>query len=259
MLRSLWIAKTGMESQQTNIDVISHNLANVSTNGFKRSRPVFEDLVYQTMRQPGAQASQQTQVPSGLQIGTGARPVATERIHIQGNLQQTGNTFDMAIQGNGFFQVQLPDGTLAYTRDGAFQVNSEGTVVTANGDILQPQITVPSDAIGVDIAQDGTVTVTQPGNVTTTQGPIQLTNFINPTGLQSIGDNLYLETVSSGTPNTSNPGLNVLGTLQQGFVETSNVNVVEELINMIQAQRAYEINSRSIQASDQMLQRLVQL
>ena len=259
MLRSLWIAKTGMESQQTNIDVISHNLANVSTNGFKRSRPVFEDLVYQTLRQPGAQASQQTQVPSGLQIGTGARPVATERIHLQGNLQQTGNTFDMAIQGNGFFQVQLPDGTLAYTRDGAFQVNSEGTVVTANGDILQPQITVPADAIGVDIAQDGTITVTQPGNVTTTQGPIQLTNFINPTGLQSVGDNLYLETVSSGTPNTSNPGLNGLGTLQQGFVETSNVNVVEELINMIQAQRAYEINSRSIQASDQMLQRLVQL
>jgi flagellar basal-body rod protein FlgG len=259
MLRSLWIAKTGMESQQTNIDVISNNLANVSTNGFKRSRPVFEDLVYQTLRQPGAQASQQTQVPSGLQLGTGARPVATERIHLQGNLQQTGNTFDMAIQGNGFFQVQLPDGTLAYTRDGAFQVNSEGTVVTANGDILQPQITVPTDAIGVDIAQDGTITVTQPGNVTTTQGPIQLTNFINPTGLQSIGDNLYLETVSSGTPNTSNPGLNGLGTLQQGFVETSNVNVVEELINMIQAQRAYEINSRSIQASDQMLQRLVQL
>jgi flagellar basal-body rod protein FlgG len=259
MLRSLWIAKTGMESQQTNIDVISNNLANVSTNGFKRSRPVFEDLVYQTLRQPGAQASQQTQVPSGLQLGTGARPVATERIHLQGNLQQTGNTFDMAIQGNGFFQVQLPDGTLAYTRDGAFQVNSEGTVVTANGDILQPQITVPADAIGVDIAQDGTVTVTQPGNVVTQQGPIQLTNFINPTGLQSIGDNLYLETVSSGTPNTSNPGLNGLGTLQQGFVETSNVNVVEELINMIQAQRAYEINSRSIQASDQMLQRLVQL
>jgi flagellar basal-body rod protein FlgG len=259
MLRSLWIAKTGMESQQTNIDVISHNLANVSTNGFKRSRPVFEDLVYQTLRQPGAQASQQTQVPSGLQIGTGARPVATERIHLQGNLQQTGNTFDMAIQGNGFFQVQLPDGTLAYTRDGAFQVNSEGTVVTANGDILQPQITVPADAIGVDIAQDGTISVTQPGNVVTQQGPIQLTNFINPTGLQSIGDNLYLETVSSGTPNTSNPGLNGLGTLQQGFVETSNVNVVEELINMIQAQRAYEINSRSIQASDQMLQRLVQL
>lgn len=259
MLRSLWIAKTGMESQQTNIDVISNNLANVSTNGFKRSRPVFEDLVYQTLRQPGSQASQQTQVPSGLQIGTGARPVATERMHIQGNLQQTGNSLDLAIQGNGFFQVQLPDGTLAYTRDGAFQVNSEGTVVTANGDILQPQITIPEDAVAISIAKDGTVTITQPGNTTTTQGPIQLTNFINPTGLQSIGDNLYLETVSSGTPNASNPGLNGLGTLQQGFVETSNVNVVEELINMIQAQRAYEINSRSIQASDQMLQRLVQL
>jgi len=259
MLRSLWIAKTGMESQQLNIDVISHNLANVSTNGFKRSRPVFEDLIYQTLRQPGAQASQQTQVPSGLQIGSGARPVATERIFLQGNLQQTGNSLDMAVQGNGFFQVQLPDGTLAYTRDGSFQVNSEGTVVTANGDVLQPQITVPSDALSVSIAQDGTVTITQPNNVSVTQGPIQLTSFINPAGLQSVGDNLYLETVASGTPNTSNPGLNGLGTLQQGFVETSNVNVVEELINMIQAQRAYEINSRSIQASDQMLQRLVQL
>lgn len=259
MLRSLWIAKTGMESQQTNIDVISHNLANVSTNGFKRSRPVFEDLIYQTIRQAGAQASQQTQVPSGLQIGTGARPVATERIFLQGNLQQTGNSFDMAIQGNGFFQVQLPDGTLAYTRDGAFQVNSEGTVVTANGDVLQPQITVPADALGVTIAKDGTVTITQPNNVTSTQGPIQLTNFINPAGLQSAGDNLYLETIASGTPNSSNPGLNGLGTLQQGFVETSNVNVVEELINMIQAQRAYELNSKSIQASDQMLQRLVQI
>jgi flagellar basal-body rod protein FlgG len=259
MLRSLWIAKTGMESQQTNIDVISHNLANVSTNGFKRSRPVFEDLIYQTMRQPGAQATQQSQIPSGLQLGTGARPVATERIFIQGNLQKTDNVLDLAISGNGFFQIQLPDGTLAYTRDGSFQVNSEGTVVTANGDVLQPQITLPADAISVTIAKDGTVSILQPGNVVTTQGPIQLTNFINPAGLQSIGDNLYLETVSSGTPNTSNPGVNGLGTIQQGFVETSNVNVVEELINMIQAQRAYEINSKAIQASDQMLQRLVQL
>lgn len=259
MLRSLWIAKTGMESQQTNIDVISHNLANVSTNGFKKSRPVFEDLIYVTLRQPGAQASQQTEVPSGLQLGTGARPVATERIHIQGGITQTGNSFDIAIQGNGFFQVQLPDGSLAYTRDGAFQVNNQGIVVTANGDVLQPQITVPVDAVSVTIARDGTVTVTQPNNVTQIQGPIQLTNFINPTGLQSVGDNLYLETVASGTPNTANPGQNALGTLQQGFVETSNVSVVEELINMIQAQRAYEINSKSIQASDQMLQRLVQI
>lgn len=259
MLRSLWIAKTGMESQQTNIDVISHNLANVSTNGFKRSRPVFEDLIYVTLRQPGAQASQQTEVPSGLQLGTGARPVATERIHIQGGITQTGNSFDIAIQGNGFFQVQLPDGSLAYTRDGAFQVNNQGIVVTANGDVLQPQITVPVDAVSVTIARDGTVTVTQPNNVTQIQGPIQLTNFINPTGLQSVGDNLYLETVASGTPNTADPGQNALGTLQQGFLETSNVSVVEELINMIQAQRAYEINSKSIQASDQMLQRLVQI
>ncbi len=259
MLRSLWIAKTGMESQQTNIDVISNNLANVSTNGFKKTRPVFEDLIYVTLRQPGSQASQQTQVPSGLQLGTGARPVATERIHIQGGITQTGNSFDIAIQGNGFFQVQLPDGTLAYTRDGAFQVNNQGVVVTANGDVLQPQITVPVDAVKVDIAKDGTVTITQPNNVTQIQGPIQLTNFINPTGLQSVGDNLYLETVASGTPNTANPGQNALGTLQQSFLETSNVSVVEELVNMIQAQRAYEINSKAIQASDQMLQRLVQI
>ncbi|GBG15823.1 flagellar basal-body rod protein FlgG [Novimethylophilus kurashikiensis] len=259
MLRSLWIAKTGMESQQTNIDVISHNLANVATNGFKRSRPVFEDLIYQTLRQPGAQASQQNQIPSGLQLGTGARPVATERIHIQGNLQQTGNSLDLAVSGNGFFQVQLSDGTLAYTRDGSFQVNSEGTVVTANGDILQPQITIPNDAISVTVAKDGTVTIVQTGNVTSTQGPIQLSNFINPAGLQSVGDNLYLETVASGTPNTSNPGSNGLGSLNQGFVETSNVNVTEELVNMITAQRAYEINSKAITASDQMLQRLVQM
>jgi flagellar basal-body rod protein FlgG len=259
MLRSLWIAKTGMESQQTNIDVISNNLANVSTNGFKRSRPVFEDLIYQTIRQPGAQASQQNQIPSGLQLGTGARPVSTERIFLQGNLAQTGNSLDLAIQGNGFFQIQLGDGSLAYTRDGSFQVNSQGTLVTANGDVLQPQITLPADTVTLTIAKDGTVTITQPGPTTTTQGPIQLSNFINPAGLQSIGDNLYQETVASGTPNTSNPGINGLGTLQEGFVETSNVNVVEELINMIQAQRAYELNSKSISASDQMLQRLVQM
>lgn len=259
MLRSLWIAKTGMEAQQTNIDVISNNLANVSTNGFKQSRPVFEDLIYQTLRQPGAQASQQSQVPSGLQIGTGARPVATERIFLQGNLQQTGNSLDLAIQGNGFFQIQLADGTLAYTRDGSFQVNSDGTVVTANGDILQPQITVPADAISLTVAKDGTVSITQSGNTISTQGPIQLTNFINPAGLQSVGDNLFVETVASGTANTANAGLNGLGTINGGFVETSNVSVVNELINMIQAQRAYEINSKAIQASDQMLQRLVQL
>ncbi len=259
MLRSLWIAKTGMESQQTNIDVISHNLANVSTNGFKRSRPVFEDLIYQTLRQPGAQASQQSQVPSGLQLGTGARPVATERIFIQGNLQQTGNSLDLAINGNGFFQIQQADGTLAYTRDGAFQVNSEGTVVTANGDVLQPQITIPSGTVTLTVAKDGTVSSTDSAGTATTLGQIQLTSFINPAGLQSIGDNLYLETTASGTANTANANANGMGSLQQGFVETSNVNVVEELITMITAQRAYEINSKAIQASDQMLQKLANL
>jgi flagellar basal-body rod protein FlgG len=259
MFSSLWIAKTGMEAQQTNIDVISNNLANVSTNGFKKSRPVFEDLIYQTLRQPGAQASQQNQIPSGLQVGTGVRPVSTERVFLQGNLQQTTNTLDMAIQGNGFFQIQRPDGSLAYTRDGSFQINNQGTLVTANGDVLQPQVTLPINAVNVTIAQDGTVTITEPGGTTVTQGPIQLSNFINPAGLQSIGDNLYQETVSSGTPNTSNPGLNGLGSLQQGYVETSNVNVVEEMVNMIQAQRAYELNSKAISASDQMLQNLVQI
>lgn len=260
MMRSLWIAKTGMESQQTNIDVISHNLANVSTNGFKKSRPVFEDMIYQTIRQAGTQASQQNQVPTGLQMGTGARPVANERIHIQGNLQQTNNAFDLAISGNGFFQVQLPDGTLAYTRDGSFQVNSDGVMVDANGNILQPQITTTAAMTSITIAKDGTVTAATSGtSAVTTLGTIQLTGFINPTGLQSLGDNLYAETVASGTANTSNPQINGLGSINQNFVETSNVNVVEEMINMIQAQRAYEINSKSIQASDQMLQRLVQL
>lgn len=256
MLRSLWIAKTGMESQQTNIDVISNNLANISTNGFKQSRPVFEDLVYQTLRQSGAQATQLNQIPSGLQIGTGARPVASVRIMTQGNLQQTSNPLDLAINGAGFFQVQLPDGTLGYTRNGPFQVNSQGQVVTANGDVLQPAITVPSNAVSVTIGSDGTVSVLLAGNTTSTQGPIQLSNFINPGGLQSIGDNILQETVSSGTPLTANPGLNGLGTLNQGYVETSNVNVVEEMVNMITAQRAYEINSKAITASDQMLQKL---
>ncbi len=259
MLRSLWIAKTGMETQQTNIDVISNNLANASTNGFKTSRPVFEDLIYVTLRQPGSQASQQTQVPSGLQLGTGARPVATERIHLQGGLQQTQNSFDLAIEGNGFFQVQQPDGTLAYTRDGAFQINNQGVLVTANGDPVQPQITVPVNTVSVTIARDGTVTLTGPNNAVTTQGPITLTNFISPTGLESVGDNLYLETVASGAPNTGTPGTNALGSVQQGFLENSNVSVVNELVNMIQAQRAYEINSKAIEASDAMLQRLVQM
>jgi len=260
MIRSLWISKTGLEAQQTNLDVIANNLANVQTNGFKRSRAVFEDLLYQTLRAPGAQSSQATQLPSGLHIGTGVRPVATARIHTQGNLQQTGNPLDVAINGQGFFQVQLPDGTSAYTRDGAFHLDAQGQIVNSNGFPLAPTLTVPANALAVTIAQDGVVTVTQAGNPQPVQiGQIQLANFINPAGLQPIGQNLYLETAASGTPTTGTPGSNGLGLLNQGYVEASNVNVVEELVNMIQAQRAFEINSRAIQVSDQMLQRLAQL
>ncbi|MFZ5511786.1 MAG: flagellar basal-body rod protein FlgG [Pseudomonadota bacterium] len=260
MIRSLWIARTGLDAQQTQLDVTSNNLANVSTNGFKRARAVFEDLLYQTLRQPGASSSAQTQIPSGLQLGTGVRTVATERIHTQGNLVQTGNALDVAIQGPGYFQIQLPDGTTAYTRDGAFQKDSQGQIVTSNGYTLQPSITIPSNALSVTIGSDGVVTVLQPGSATPVQiGQIQLATFVNPGGLQSMGQNLYLETASSGTATPNTPGTNGAGLLNQNYVETSNVNVVEELVNLIQTQRAYEINSRSIQTSDSMLGRLAQL
>ena len=260
MIRSLWISKTGLDAQQTQMDVISNNLANVSTSGFKRSRAVFEDLLYQTMRQPGAQSSQQTQLPSGMQIGTGVRSVATERIFEQGNLQATSNDKDIAIQGAGFFQVLMPDGTAAYTRDGSFQIDSQGQLVTSSGYAIQPALTIPAGAQSVTVARDGTVSVTLQGTAATTQiGTLQLATFVNPTGLESKGENLYVETGASGSPNTNTPGTNGSGTLSQGFVETSNVNVVEELVNMIQTQRAYEINSKAITTSDQMLQRLSQL
>ncbi|OIR08427.1 flagellar basal-body rod protein FlgG [mine drainage metagenome] len=260
MIRSLWIAKTGMEAQQTQMDVISNNLANVSTNGFKRSRAVFEDLLYQNIRQPGAQSSQLTQIPSGLQIGTGVRPIAAERIHTQGNLQQTNNQLDVAIQGAGFFQVLLPDGTTGYTRDGSFQTDNQGQLVTSNGFPVQPSITIPANATSITIGQDGVVSVTQPGTATAVQvGSIQLATFINPAGLESMGQNLYQETGSSGPPLANVPGTNGTGTVSQGFVETSNVNVVEELVNMIQTQRAYEMNSKAVTASDQMLQKLTQM
>ena len=260
MIRSLWIARTGLDAQQTNLDVIANNLANVSTNGFKRSRAVFEDLIYQTLRQPGAQSSQQTQVPAGLQIGTGARPVSTARLFTQGNLQKTDNTLDVAIQGNGFFQILLPDGTTAYTRDGSFQKDNQGQIVTADGYPVQPNITVPANALSLAIGQDGTVTITQPGSSATTQiGSIQVATFINPAGLQSVGQNLFLETAASGTPTPNTPGQNGSGIVNQGYVETSNVNVAEELVTMIQTQRAYEINSKVISTSDAMLGRLTQL
>ncbi len=261
MIRSLHIARTGLDAQQTQLDVISNNLANVATHGYKKGRAVFEDLLYQIIRQPGAQSSQQTQLPSGLQLGVGVRPVATERIFTQGNLQQTGNALDVAINGRGFFQIQTPDGGTAYTRDGSFQVDSQGNLVTASGYLVLPNIQIPQDALVVSIARDGIVSVTQPGNPNTViqLGQIQLAGFINPAGLQSQGENLFIETAASGPPLVGNPGADGLGLLNQSFVETSNVNVAEELVNMIIAQRAYELNSRAITTSDQMLQRLTQI
>ena len=260
MIGSLWIAKTGLDAQQTNMDVIANNLANVSTNGFKRQRAVFEDLLYQTVRQPGAQSSEQTTLPSGLQIGTGVRPVATERLHSQGNLSQTNNSKDVAIKGDGFFQILLPDGSSGYTRDGSFQVDQNGQLVTASGYQVQPAITIPANAISITIGRDGIVSVTQQGQANPVQvGQLNLSTFMNDTGLESIGENLYIETQASGAPNDTTPGLNGAGLLYQGYVETSNVNVAEELVNMIQVQRAYEINSKAVSTTDQMLQKLTQL
>lgn len=260
MIRSLWTAKTGLEAQQAQMDVIANNLANVSTNGFKRSRAVFEDLLYQNMRQPGAQSTNQTKLPSGLQVGTGVRQVATERLHSQGNLEQTDSSEDLAINGKGFFEVDMPDGSTAYTRDGSFQLDASGQMVTSNGYTLTGGITIPSTATSVSVSSDGIVSVVQSGSANSTQvGQLNLALFINPAGLESIGQNLYLETDASGAPTETTPGLNGGGTLSQGYVETSNVNVVEEMVSMIQTQRAYEINSKAVDASDQMLQRLTQL
>ena len=260
MIPSLYIAKTGLDAQQTNMDVIANNLANVSTNGFKRQRAVFEDLLYQTIRQPGAQSSEQTNLPSGLQIGTGVRPVSTERLFSQGNLSQTSNSKDIAIKGEGFFQVQLPDGTTAYTRDGSFQVDQNGQLVTSSGYQVIPAITIPTNALSMTVGRDGIVSVTQQGQTAAQQvGQLTLSTFINNSGLESMGENLYQETQSSGAPTESTPGLNGAGLLYQGYVETSNVNVAEELVNMIQTQRAYEINSKAVSTSDEMLQKLSQL
>ena len=260
MIPALWVARTGLDAQQKQLDVISNNLANVSTNGFKGSRAVFEDLLYQTIRQPGANSTQQTELPSGLQLGTGVQQVATERLYTQGSLQQTGNSKDVAINGGGFFQVLMPDGTNAYTRDGSFQTNAQGQLVTASGYQVIPAITIPQNATSLTIGKDGSVSITQAGSTNSVQiGSLQLTTFINPTGLEAKGENLFAETASSGAPNVSQPGLNGAGVLNQGFVETSNVNVVQELVNMIQTQRAYEINSKAVTTSDQMLQTVTQM
>jgi flagellar basal-body rod protein FlgG len=260
MINSLWISKTGMEAQQTQLDVISNNLANVSTNGFKKAHAVFEDLMYQNLRQVGSNTSEQSTLPTGLQIGLGVRTVATSRQFSQGSLQQSGNNLDVAIQGNGFFQVTMPDGTTGYTRDGSFQLDSQGRMVTSNGLLVANGITVPANATSLAISADGQVTASIPGTVgPQTVGTITTASFINPAGLDPKGQNIFAESAASGQPNAGAPGSNGLGSLAQGFVETSNVNVVQELVSMIQTQRAYEMNSKAIQTSDQMLQKLGQL
>jgi flagellar basal-body rod protein FlgG len=260
MIRSLWIAKTGMEGQQTKLDAIANNLANVGTNGYKKAGVVFEDLMYQNLRAAGAASSDQSQLPTGLQVGLGVRAAASLRNFAQGNLNQTGGSFDVAIKGNGFFQVQMPDGSTGYTRDGAFQVDANGAIVTSAGHPLQPGITVPANAQVVTITPDGTVNATIPGqNTPQVLGQIQLASFINPAGLDARGGNVYSETAASGNPQTGAPNSAGLGSVQQGFTEGSNVNMVEELVTMIATQRAYELNSKAIQTSDQMLQRLSQL
>jgi len=254
MNRALWIAKTGLDAQQTRMAVVSNNLANVSTTGFKKGRAIFEDLLYQNIRQPGAQSSQNTILPSGLSLGVGVRTVATEKLFSQGNLELTENSLDIAIDGHGFLQILMPDGTIAYTRDGAFQLDNQGQVVTAGGLLLQPPITIPPNSQSITIGKDGTVSVQVAGQAASQQvGNLQLADFVNPTGLQAIGDNLFLETAASGAPQSGTPGLNGMGSVIQGFVESSNVNVVEEMVNMIETQRAYEMNSKAVSTTDQML------
>jgi flagellar basal-body rod protein FlgG len=259
MFNSLWIAKTGMEAQQTQLDIISNNLANSSTNGFKRSSAVFEDLMYQQLRSAGTPTSEETTLPTGLQVGLGVRSVGTSRSYTEGSLVE-GSGLDVAINGNGFFQVQMPDGTTEYTRDGALQISSEGLLVTSSGLPLTDNITIPTNASNVTIGDDGTVTAQLPGQTVAQQiGSITLATFINPAGLEAKGGNLFSETAASGTPVTNAPGANGMGKLMQGFLESSNVNVVQELVSMIQTQRAYEMNSKAISTSDQMLQKLGQL
>jgi flagellar basal-body rod protein FlgG len=252
---ALWAAKTGLDAQQTRMTVIAHNLANVNTTGFKRGRAVFEDLLYQNIRQVGGQTSQNTQYPSGLHLGTGVRIVATEKIYQQGSLVESTEPLDMAIEGRGFFQILMPDGAIAYTRAGEFQLDSQGQVVSSSGYALQPPINVPSGASGISIGHDGTVSALLAGQSAPTQiGNIQIVDFINSAGLQPKGENLLLESASSGPPQVGTPGLNGLGTLQQGELESSNVNVAQELVDMIETQRAYEMNSKAIATTDQMLQ-----
>jgi flagellar basal-body rod protein FlgG len=255
MIRSLWSAATGMQAQTLNIDVISNNLANVGTSGFKKSRADFQDLLYQTLRSPGVASSADTQVPTGIQVGNGVRPAATQKMFSQGDFSHTDNQLDMAIEGNGFFQVIQPNGEIGYTRAGTFKLDSDGRVVTSDGLPLEPEVTVPSDATSISIGTDGTVSVVLAGQSQPSQiGNIELAGFINPAGLNSIGRNLFTPTAASGDPTTGTPGQETFGTVAQGYLEMSNVSVVDEMVNMITAQRAYETNSKTIQASDEMLQ-----
>lgn len=252
---ALWAAKTGLDAQQTRMAVTSNNLANVGTTGFKKGRAVFEDLLYQNVRQVGAATSQDTLAPTGLSLGTGVRIVATEKSFTQGNLAQTGNSLDVAVSGRGFFQVLMPDGTMGYTRDGSFKVSAQGELVTASGYAVQPGISIPDGAQSVSIGKDGTVTVQLAGQAAPTQvGSLQLVDFINPAGLQPRGENMLVESAASGTAQSGTPGMNGLGSVEQGSLEASNVNVVEELVTMIETQRAYEMNSKAISTTDQMLE-----
>ncbi|KAA0258768.1 flagellar basal-body rod protein FlgG [Deferribacter autotrophicus] len=255
MLRTLWTAASGMTTQQINIDNIANNLANVNTAGFKKSRVNFEDLLYQEIRPAGAVTATGINHPTGIQIGLGSKVVSTEKIFSQGNFQQTGNPLDLTIEGDGFFQVTLPDGTIGYTRNGSFKIDADGNLVTAEGYLLEPNIAIPENALEIIVGEDGTVSVTLPGEAEPTElGQIELAKFINPSGLRSIGKNIYLQTAASGEPITGVPGEEGLGTIAQGILEMSNVNVVEEMVNLITGQRAYEINSKAIQTGDEMLQ-----
>ena len=251
---SMWVAKTGLDAQQTRLNVISNNLANVNTTGFKRDRANFEDLLYQNIRQAGGQTSLTTQAPTGLMQGTGTRVIATEKIHAQGNMINTQNALDLAINGEGFFQITQADGTTAYSRDGSFKLSNTGQLVTSTGQPLAPAIVIPANASSITIGEDGIVSVELfAGGGAQQLGQIQIARFINPPGLTPLGGNLYKETVASGAPQLLNPGTQAAGTLRQGMLESSNVNVVEEMVNMIETQRAYEINSKAISAADGML------
>ena len=255
MIRSLFTASTGMHAQDLNVSVIANNLANVNTAGFKRSRPDFQDLVYQTLRLVGTLNVTGNQVPTGAQLGLGVKPAAIQKIFIQGDFAQTQNPLDLAIEGKGFFQITLPNGTIGYTRSGTFKLDQNGQIVTSDGLLLQPAVTIPLNALNISIDPTGQVSVTQPGATTpAVVGTIQTATFQNPAGLEAIGSNLFIQSGSSGAPIVGNPGIDDRGTLRQGFLELSNVSVVEEMVNLITAQRAYEVNSRTVQTADEMLQ-----